>query len=282
MRSDIAYLRGHLRKGKITSAKVKYLSSLPVIKYPLGIDARVKLRNFRNDTLNNNNDAVVPFEDYPFSEFVFQSFLDSVSHMTVEPTDTGVCIELTTYVGKSNTNRAVYSGRALLEFDNSGSMSVETVLVKGLKSIRKAGAGNGLSDDEVVDFIKTDIYTTVGRLNLLLHYSLEKDLYPVLKRKKKSGKSGKKKETEGPSVIYLNVLPEVTVEDDGHSGDHPLPVDSEGRRPHPRKGFWKTLRSERFKNHPLYKVPRAIRVKSSWVGNKSRVVEGNIYTVLLK
>lgn len=53
-----------------------------------------------------------------------------------------------------------------------------------------------------------------------------------------------------------------------------------GIKPHHRRGFFKTLRAERFKGHPLYMKEKAIYVRPTWIGDKEKVVDGNVYTIL--
>ena len=70
-----------------------------------------------------------------------------------------------------------------------------------------------------------------------------------------------------PSIVYLNQMPSEKKESQG--GTHASP------KAHQRRGHWRKLEHERFKNHP--KFGQKIRVKPSWVGNKEEIVNGTIY-----
>lgn len=74
----------------------------------------------------------------------------------------------------------------------------------------------------------------------------------------------------GPRVIYL---------------DRPLyESDKSGTsrtvKYHERAGYRKTLKADRFKNHPLYMVDKAIKVKSAWVGEETFEYKGATYTLM--
>lgn len=88
----------------------------------------------------------------------------------------------------------------------------------------------------------------------------------------KTGKKGKLSANIGPNIIYLNEFPK----------DHSASAtgDGCGVEPHKRRGHHYTLRAERFKNHPLYQVENVLWKKPIWVGDRTRIVNGNVYTVL--
>lgn len=102
-----------------------------------------------------------------------------------------------------------------------------------------------------------------------------KDLYAVTKEpaKKKPLGMGVKNEihkVSGPSVVWLPSLPKKS---SSHSGEGT----GEERKPHHRRGHFKTLRAERYKNHPKYGMENAIYVKPAWIGDKEAIVDGTIY-----
>ena len=79
-----------------------------------------------------------------------------------------------------------------------------------------------------------------------------------------------------PRIVYLNALPEE------HVGTPTVPgAVVNPRKLHQRKGYWKTLKHERYSKHPKYLEKDAIRVKPSWVGSVKTEYEGNVYRVLL-
>ena len=99
--------------------------------------------------------------------------------------------------------------------------------------------------------------------------------YPVVVRSSKPCSTGKVYKRKGlPRLIYMNALPRS--EPKPHQGgSHASPMR------HQRKGHYKTLKSERFKKHPLYGVEKGVFVRAAWVGSKEVVHEGNRYTVIV-
>ena len=99
--------------------------------------------------------------------------------------------------------------------------------------------------------------------------------YPVVVRGSKPCKAKKVYKRKGlPRLIYMNALPRS--EPKPHQGgSHASPMR------HQRKGHYKTLKSERFKKHPLYGVEKGVFVRAAWVGSKEVVHEGNRYTVIV-
>lgn len=103
----------------------------------------------------------------------------------------------------------------------------------------------------------------------------QRDLYavtmePVKKKPLGMGVKNEIHKTSGPSVVWLPSLPK---KGGSHSGDG----GGEERKPHHRRGHFKTLRAERYKNHPKYGVENAIYVKPAWIGDKEAIVNGTIY-----
>lgn len=78
----------------------------------------------------------------------------------------------------------------------------------------------------------------------------------------------------GPRLIYLNRLPTEADKDPENIGT------GSPKAAHQRRGTWVTLRAERYKNHPLYQVEKAIYRKPAWIGDRSTIVHGATYTVL--
>ncbi len=75
------------------------------------------------------------------------------------------------------------------------------------------------------------------------------------------------------TIIFLNALP---VEKKPHQGGtHSSPVF------HKRRAHKRTLKSERFKNHPQYLVYQGVSIKPMWIGEKSATYQGAMYTVWL-
>ena len=77
----------------------------------------------------------------------------------------------------------------------------------------------------------------------------------------------------GPRIVYLDKLPVSRTETDG------LPT---GRtvEAHQRRGYWVTLKSVRFIKHRDYMKPKGHYRKPGWVGDRTTIVNGQVYTVI--
>ena len=75
-----------------------------------------------------------------------------------------------------------------------------------------------------------------------------------------------------PRLIYLNKLPSEHKEHQG--GHHASP------KPHQRRGCFKTLSHEKFKHHPKYQVDKGVYCRPAFVGDTSKIFEGNRYTII--
>jgi len=285
IRADIKCLEKHKKAKPVKPETVTYYKSLPLLAYPTSKEGIEGINNF----IKTFDAEVfpVPHEEYPFNEFMFQPFHDEAAHIQLEDQGESIRFSIKYYTGNKQTP-LMYSGIITVTVSNS---TADIKIVSGQESakkrMRKLGQLPPKDDADLEESLKEGLYTVSVRLMALISYARAKDLYPVIVESKHSTKkkggiknSSPSKEKTGPRVIYLNVLPTKRVLD--HREDLPLPVDSSGKRPHARRGFWKTLRSERFKNHPLYMVPNAIRVRPAWIGDKTKVIDGNIYTVLIK
>jgi len=109
------------------------------------------------------------------------------------------------------------------------------------------------------------------------------DKYPIHVRSNTEISNSEKKRRKkkpwvlrnAPRLIYLNSIQEV--ENKEHQGGtHASPT------PHQRRGCWKTLRHEKFKNHPMYQVENGVYTRPCIVGNTDEVINGNRYTIITK
>lgn len=287
LRSDTKCIQKHKKAKNVKPETANYYRSLPLLTYPLSIKGIDGIQNYLKSM--DTDVFPMPREEYPFDEFMFQPCPGDVAHFHLK--EEGETVKFSVKLFTGDQNPFACSGTVTIAISNS---AVEIELLSGhelaKKALRKIGRLPPKNDPNMEETLKEDLYTVVVKLISLIAYAREKDLYPVIVKsnspvKKKKGINNNKsyspsKPNVGPRVIYLNALPEIRITD--HADDLPLPKDSSGKRPHSRRGFWKTLRSERFKNHPLYMVPNAIRVRPAWIGDKSKIVEGNIYTVLIK
>lgn len=126
------------------------------------------------------------------------------------------------------------------------------------------------------------ISSALATILLFIEFQDSLGLYPVkVEREKKPRKGlGVREQLErhqGAHLIYLDRLPS---QPNAASHNGSFKPTGNHVRPHERRGHTKTLKHPRYKDHPLYMVENAIRVKPSWVGDKSAIVNGNVYTVL--
>jgi len=99
------------------------------------------------------------------------------------------------------------------------------------------------------------------------------DLYPIERKGIQHRKIHAKKpwtRSDLPTIIFLNKLPTEYIEPQG--GHHNSP------HPHTRRGAWRRLDNERFKNHPKYRDK--IWIKPTWVGEKETTIQNITYKVL--
>lgn len=92
------------------------------------------------------------------------------------------------------------------------------------------------------------------------------------KPKLKTGKKGKLSQNIGPRIIYLDEFPT----------EHKSGEESDGHvvKPHKRRGHHFTLRADRYKNNPFYMVENVLWKKPIWIGDRTAIVNGSVYTVL--
>lgn len=119
-----------------------------------------------------------------------------------------------------------------------------------------------------------------------LHFYVEEhSIYPVATKRADATKDPKKLKVHAKkpylrenlvSIKFLNEMPRPnTAYGGGGNGTHRSPV------PHRRRAYRRTLRHEKFKNHPLYMVEGGVRVKQSFIGDEHAVV-GQVEYRLLK
>lgn len=122
----------------------------------------------------------------------------------------------------------------------------------------------------------------------ILHYWLDYTrsirLTPVLQKvkgqdvSKKSSDGAKVKSAPHASLIFLDRLPNrsESVEDVER-----VCTESTSKRGHQRIAYRKTLTADRYRNHPKYMVKDGVRVRTTWVGERTSTdLEGNTYTVM--
>lgn len=135
-------------------------------------------------------------------------------------------------------------------------------------------------DESAIGYIGTLAVTALATLQMWFNYNHVHDRYVI--SVKSEGKQATmpvktrnrvKRVEFGPRYIFLDKLPVLTVSGESNGKGEP-------RAAHQRRGYHVTLRADRFKSHPKYMVPNAIYRKPAWVGDRSTVVNGNVYTVM--
>jgi hypothetical protein len=149
------------------------------------------------------------------------------------------------------------------------------------------GFASGVTDSAYKDFIATgeapetlekilhNVSLIIRQMFIYFFWVQNSDYHLVESRsvKKCTDPRAKKKpwlKTDLPHILALNRMPHE--KGPGNGGTHASP------KGHRRRGFWKTLRHPRFRNHPQY--GSRIWVRPTWVGPLRKVVAGNIYRVL--
>jgi hypothetical protein len=127
-------------------------------------------------------------------------------------------------------------------------------------------------------------YASSYMLKMWLDYTRSIRLTPVLKGVKevpvgkKAGDNLKLKSAPHASIIFLDRLP---TRSESVKDVERLCTESTTKRGHQRIAYRKTLTADRYRNHPKYMVKDGVRVRTTWVGERtSSDLEGNTYTVM--
>lgn len=128
-------------------------------------------------------------------------------------------------------------------------------------------------------------YTAIKDLmSVWFDYISSLKLTPVLKHVKeipvgkKAGDNLKLKSAPHASIIFLDRLP---TRNESVKDVERVCTESTTKRGHQRIAYRKTLTADRYRNHPKYMVKDGVRVRTTWVGERtSSDLEGNTYTVM--
>ncbi len=126
--------------------------------------------------------------------------------------------------------------------------------------------------------------STKELLHRWLDYTRSLRLTPVLQSvkgntvSKKSPDGLKVKSAPHASIIFLDRLP---TRSESVKDVERVCTESTTKRGHQRIAYRKTLTADRYRNHPKYMVKDGVRVRTTWVGERtSSDLEGNTYTVM--
>lgn len=133
--------------------------------------------------------------------------------------------------------------------------------------------------DSVIDRLKQLICNDIMNVFYIIGNIESTDLHPVerisplYKQVTKRGKAKRKVVGQQRSIVYLNRLPVHYVGGEAKPrGTHASP------KYHYRRGHERTLRNDKFRNHPDYMKPKWI--KPMWVGARETIIDGVTYKVM--
>lgn len=136
-----------------------------------------------------------------------------------------------------------------------------------------------MQDEEVRDHVATRPHTYLSIAIQSMAWLHVNDYFPFEVHDAKAYEEYLNRYGHAPGVrkiIFLNTLPGNTNPQKSSDG-----VKQHSKSGHQRRGYWVTLRAERFKNHPMYMVHKGVYRQPSWVGPTSTKYQGNIYKVVL-
>jgi hypothetical protein len=282
-RPDAIALSRMVRKGYINRKEALELAALPLM-----------FISFRRDKTTGGDTEWTTFAE---------NFTRSDMLLTMEEFSFHDCV---VWIEADNVDDYVYSRMQILS---------DTQYRVGIfGGVNSAWITNTITYDTVDDSFKTNIYRlndTVGVDNIVREYRLTKDsvartgefavellakfqafciynnrqdryavsMEPVTRKPIKGDISFRERleRTAGPSIVYLDKLPTNTAE-------QTVVGKLTGREvsPHSRRGYHYTLRAERYRNHPYYGIEKKMYRKPTYVGDRTSIVNGTIYTILDK
>ena len=158
------------------------------------------------------------------------------------------------------------SGKISLKYRSRNKKTIDLLHIKDKQTIK------------IRDNLIKSSFKEIILIGVLFKVCNESDLYAVSKKVVKN-KQHKKHKAKKPweredliSIVFLNRLPVSSIATESKGGHHASP------HYHHRRGTWVHLTHEIYKNHP--KFGDKIYRKGSWVGEKSKIVNGTTYTVL--
>lgn len=156
--------------------------------------------------------------------------------------------------------------------------SWESLNDEEMRLVNVSGFKGGKPSSKVVeDKMRGVTLNAIIWVGVFMQYHYEQNNFaievtPVKRDKTVPGLKGRLNMDSGPSIIYLDRLPRTY-----QPGDKPGEPTGVHQKPHQRPKYYRTLRADRYKNHPKYMVPKGVEVRASWVGDKEAIIEGNIY-----
>ena len=118
---------------------------------------------------------------------------------------------------------------------------------------------NNITYNELLNAMVMPIMLYLGDLHINNYYPFE---------------TGVNKRGEGGEVIFLNRIPY-------HPGSKNAKLAENEKSPHMRRGYWWTMRADRYKSHPHYQRENANYKQASWIGPEQFNWQGKSYKIVL-
>lgn len=290
LRADSKILSQLVANKLITLPEAKAMSALALMDVPIpqiSPDFERWVKNSPKYTENYHLD----FEKFPFYEMVF--FLDNglkekkIDKNRLDGHRFFYCkLKLINEnkVELSFTDNPKYWIVTEITYVDESRFTTDIVDVLIDKSIKAVNLSEVTEELIQLHFYKKTSNTPYMAMSILLwfaEFNNQKDNYLVSVSKNRKPKlphncEGEIAKVAGPRIIYLDKLP--THSDEGSINLN----ESRTVAAHQRRGTYVTLRAERYRNHPLYQIEKAIYRKPAWVGDRSTIVNGATYTVIDK
>lgn len=288
-RPDLDLVNKHVNLGIMKSAYAMEWISLPLIDFPkLGTELfnsfdvflrnRMKAITANETTIGNHPSFYFDKENYFFHDFIIGAGRpNEFARVTLHD-------DWIEYRVLSDDLKAIKEKTKMIFGHFKFTGNVNGFDVEPIGDTKKTASLVGAHDqDRLFDVyrrVTVDIYKMLSGVINFIEWNNQNDRYIVSVKAEKPYKvkgigkmSDRLRSKQGPSIIYLNRLPSTGIVSDGN-------VDGGEKRAHQRRGTWKTLRAERYRNHPKFMVEKGVYVKPAWVGPREAIVEGNIYTIL--
>ncbi len=143
--------------------------------------------------------------------------------------------------------------------DISQPLHMKMAYQSSLSMLTTVAVANGIEARSLIASMTGAIHVLLGDLHVNNYYPFS---------------TGINRRGEGGEIIYLNRIPTKT---SSHTGES---VENE-KAPHMRRGYWWTMRSERYKSHPNYQIENANYRQAAWVGPEQFNYKGKTYKILI-
>lgn len=199
------------------------------------------------------------------------------------PFSPGGKITVRIYADKSDLKSGAELAMTFQKISENRIYGIVSVGDRGLRGTifeyQENGEARPLTDMEGPETVKTAAWelmkAVVSGLHVFYDLVREQEMFPFYveatpKACKSPLKSKRQKALEDHNtIVYLGKPPTVSRVDSGEGKSLEFG--------YPRREFYKTLRAERFKNHPMYGVYKGVKVRQTWCGPKEYKVRDRIY-----